>query len=214
MKRTLLFAWSLGVQLSAQHLPPQASQSTVPLPPVEQSGWSAVTHLPFGARVTVGMKQLSRDRHGILISSDDSEVILLDGDAVSGADLRLLLLIAADHRDLFTDNTPHEMVAGSVRVGADGVFVGDRKLGDLDHVVTRIARDEIEKVFIKVRTRGSAKGALLGGSGGLAGTILLGGVLGQSAAGEPWLIIMPVAGALVGGFAGSTDHSLLLYRAP
>ena len=121
---------------------------------------------------------------------------------------------ASAHPEVFTQQTPGKVVRLSkwVRVEAGGVFLDDRRVVELDHVIERIERDEVAEISRVDRVAGQGAmwgllagagiGAAIGSSGGADGVALGAGVFS---------CLGLVMGTVVGA---ANETATVVYRAP
>lgn len=154
-------------------------------------------------------------RSFVLTDQSGVTVLNLTGPTLPGAATRVLRDMAFHHPEYFAAMQQSETFGeDDVRVGRDGVFVGNRKVTDLGEVVETIARNDVVEIRGPVVARGSVLGAVLGGWLGFsAGAVP---ALGGAAAVLAWPVLIGAVAA--GGFLGShwSSHETqgVIYRAP
>jgi hypothetical protein len=174
--------------------------------------WTRVRLLVPPADIAVSTGR-SRGAPRVFVMADDTGIVVLNlgGPTLPPSSTRMLRVMAVQHPEAFS--TPAEFVQDDVRVGRDGVFVGDRKVATFEEVVERIARGDVLEVDGPVVTRGSAAGATLGGWLGFAIGVIpgLGGV--DRAAAWPILTGSVVLGAYLGHRWSSHATDGIVYKA-
>jgi hypothetical protein len=179
-----------------------------------------------GTEVIVTVQGAQPERR-YLVRAGESDLTLLNVDdpAIPSAVRRLLLDIASTHAaDLADAPNGHTFIEKSVRVGPDGVFVADRKVGDLAEIVRTIPRASVVEIRGPERTRGSKLGAVIGAAGGFfVGTVsalnLAVKQCGRSCDDERVLIALslvglPIGGGILGYKAFSHPTQDFIYSAP
>jgi hypothetical protein len=177
--------------------------------PKEQAsrGWSKVRRLKPGTEIIVTVAGTPLTRHALLIDDAGLTVLNLRDPVLTPEARRELLDAAADHPERLSHDRP-SFVGTYVRVGPDGVFVGDLRLADPRQLVERIARDEVARIVRPVRRRGSKWGAVggaaVGGFLGFASALTLAmRQCGESCKDEErWMVASIVGFPLAGGLLG------------
>jgi hypothetical protein len=200
--------------------------------PAQQAGqpfdadWARVKRLEPGTQITLAIRgSQAGARYFVLATDDDLTVINLTHPAIPADAQAVLRGVAARHPEYFAaaQNGGIFVLEGNVRLGPDGVFVGDRKVTDPGSLAERTVRADVSEIRTLRRTRGSIFGAV----GGAAGGFLLGGVLALNLAfkncgggcGDEKALIglslvgLPVAGGLLGYHAVGRKMDVI-YRAP
>ena len=180
------------------------------------SDWSRVMQVAPASQIQVQTRSApSAERH--FVAANDSGLTLLNlGDASLPREAsRALLEMAAEHPEYFGARERQATFArASVRIGRDGVFVGNRRVADYEHVIETLARRDVLEIRGPVIARGSVPGALLGGWIGFAVGVLPG--LGGASSDVAWLAV--TGAAAVGGYLGHrwSSHRTqgVIYRAP
>ena len=189
--------------------------------------WSRVRRLAPGTEIRVTIRG-SQAANVYFVSADDSGLTGLDltDPALPVASARVLRDIASQHPEYIGSAAKGGTVlVNSVRLTPAGVFVADRKVADLQHLVATSARQEI--VEINTRQKGRGIWGHLGPLGGyFAGAIAGGYVAGfacRAAVGRDRCDTGPfLTGMLVGGIAGAgygfqaahRETQDVIYRAP
>ena len=94
-----------------------------------------------------------RVRTGYVTTAGDASLIVVhaDGAPIPAGALRTLKTLAAQHTESFSDlrrSGSVYVLGDGARIEAEGVFVGDQKVAELEAVVTRIARADVGKIAI------------------------------------------------------------------
>ena len=183
--------------------------------PPHASDWSRVLELPPASAVMVTVRG-SEPRMRSIARVDDSTLTVLDlsGQALPGPAARILRQMAEDHPESFV-----LMAQGgtfqqdNVRIGRDGVFVGDRQVAAFNQVVETIARAAVVEIRGPVVARGSVLGAVVGAWLGFSVGVVP--ALGGASADVAWSALVGAIAA--GGFLGFhwSSHRTegLVYRA-
>jgi hypothetical protein len=151
------------------------------------------------------------------VTADDSRLIVLNiSDPTLPATATRILRDWAAHHPEYLAAVPKTGAVrqDNVRIGQDGLFVGDRKIADRDDVVESIARNDVREIWGPVVARGSVPGAVLGGWIGFAIGVVPG--LGGAPSGVAWLSVIGavVAGGYLGSHWSSHQTEGLVFRAP
>ena len=190
------------------------------------NGWSRVRKLAPGTVLIVTMTG-SELTTRYFVSGDESHISVLN---VNGPDLPapakdVLRQVASTHPSYLPAAQRGEqfLLEHRVRVGPDGVFVADRKVADLAHVLEEYRRQDVTE--IKTTRTGANRvgcalaayyeGALVGGLPG----VLIGGVAGRAAGGDTGVALVGMmVGWSIGGMAmyGKCRHpsEKTIYSAP
>jgi hypothetical protein len=152
-----------------------------------------------------------------IVRVDDFTLTVLDlsDEAVLGPAARVLRQMAEEQPESFTLMAQRgTFQRENVRVGRDGVFVGDRRVAALNQVVESIARGAVIEIRGPVVARGSLFGAVLGGWLGFSAGVVPG--LGGAPVGVAWsaLVGAITAGSFLGSHLTSHHTQGLVYRAP
>jgi hypothetical protein len=191
------------------------------------SDWSRVRRLAPGTEIIIVTVKGSPSGRRFFVAGDESGLTVLnvDDSALPAAVTGVLRDTAADHPEYFVSVQKGGtfLLDKNVRVAPDGVFVADRKVADLQHVVETSARNEV--VEIKTRQKGRGVWGHLGPLGGY----FVGGMSGGYVAGfaclkahchsdtGPFLVGMLVggiAGGVYGFHAANRETENVIYRAP
>ena len=95
---------------------------------------------------------------------DDATLTVFDlsDQALRGPAARALRQRGKDHPEWFVMmSRGGTFQQGNVRIGRDGVFVGDRQVAEFNQVVETIARDAVSEIRGPVVGRGSVLGAVV-----------------------------------------------------
>ena len=106
--------------------------------------WKRVERVDPGTKIAVGVDGgAMAERYFVRLS--DSELIVLN---LTGVDLpkRQLIEMTKDNPKWMADTDKSSYKDNSLRVGPDGVFVKDRKVGNLDEVVLHIPRTKVTAI--------------------------------------------------------------------
>ena len=175
------------------------------------SEWRRVQALAPSTLVVVSRDDAPGARDRTVVYADPDVLVVLNLTGANLSERNLASLV--DAADRFTRPTagrvPEEVTSGAVRIGADGVWVGGQRIGDVDQRLERIRRPVIAEIREPGRRVGSKIGAIVGAAGGaLIGFGLAAGIAtenpcGSSCADEKFLIGASVVGIPVGaGFLG------------
>jgi hypothetical protein len=190
--------------------------------------WSRVRKLASGTEIVVTLEG-SQPGERYVVRADESDLTVLKvvDPPLPAAAKDVLRGVASNHPEYFSaaQQGGTFVLEKSVRLRADGVFVGDRKVADLGQVVENIARNDVAE--IKTRQKGRGVWGHLGPLGGYVAGAMSGGFVAgfacQAAVGRDRCDTGAfLTGALLGGIAGGiygfraanreTEH--LIYRAP
>jgi len=170
-----------------------------------RADWSRVRKLAAATEVVVTVKgsQPGR-RYFVLADESDLTVLNLTDPTLPPAARRVLLAMTLNQREFFTAHKG-AFVDAEVRVSPDGVFVDNRKVADLQHIIETRARKDV--VEMKTRHKGRGVWGHLGPLGGYFVGAMSGGVVAglacQAVRGRDRCDTGPfLTGALVGGIAG------------
>jgi hypothetical protein len=177
--------------------------------------WIRVRELEPSAEITVSTTR-SRASARLFITADDTRLIALNltSPALTPASTRVLRAMTAQHPDAFAAlGATGALVQDDLRIGRDGVFVGDRQVARFEDIVETIARDDVLEIDGPVVARGSIAGPTLGGWLGFAVGVVpgLGGV--EAAAAWPILVGSVVLGAYLGYRWSSHTTDGIVYKA-
>jgi len=106
--------------------------------------WKRVERMDPGARIAVGVDGgAMAERY--FVQLNDSELVVLN---LTGADLpkRQLIEMTKDNPAWMAGTAKSTYKDNSLRVGPDGVFVKDKKVGNLDDVVLHIPRTKVTAI--------------------------------------------------------------------
>ena len=152
------------------------------------SDWTRERELGPAAEITVTTTR-SPASPWMLVSVDDSHLTVLNvgNPALSRSSVRILREMAVRYPDAFSATHAGSLVQDDVRVGSDGVFVGNRKVAAFDEIVEAIGRGDVIEIDGPVVARGSVAGSALGGWLGFA----LGAIpaLGGAESGVAWPVL-------------------------
>jgi len=194
---------------------PRQLRSVADTEPSSVSDWARVLALPPAATVLLTVRG-SEPQLRWIARADDATLIVIDfsDQAIRGRAGRVLRRMAKDHSESFV-----VMAKGgtfeqeNVRIGRDGVFVGERQVAGVNQVVETIARDAVIEIRGPVVARGSVFGAVLGVWLGFSAGVVP--ALAGAPLGVAWSAL--VAATAGGGYLGShwsSHHTKgLVYRA-
>jgi hypothetical protein len=132
----------------------------------------------------------------VLVDEPDLALLNLSDETLPVATKKVVANLLSTH--LAALNEGQQFMDQDVRLGLDGVFVGNRKVAELAQVVQHIARTDVVEIQGPIRTRSVGAGLGLG---------VLGLFLGYGAAWDAgnrstaWAMV--VGFPLAGGFLGS-----------
>jgi hypothetical protein len=189
--------------------------------------WARVRTLEPGREITVTVRG-SQAVERYFVSADDSglTVLNLTDPALPAEAVRALREIASQHRECLEGAAKGgTFLLDNLRLASDGVFVADRKVADLQHVVATSARKEVAE--IKIRRKGRGVWGHLGPLGGYFVGAVSGGVVAgfacQAAIGRDrcdsgafltGALIGGIAGGVYGFLAANRETEDVIYRAP
>jgi hypothetical protein len=184
-----------------------------------RSNWQHVVRLKPGTEIVLEVHGLTPvSRH--FLSADDSELVVLDltDPALPKEVRRTLRELAVKHPRFLDPGGRVRTRHGRVHVTAEGVFVRDQKVAQLEDVFDRIARRDVVMVATPRKRHGSARGALVGAAAGFVGGWFFARLpLRFAYSGNPlWLVAMiglPIAGAVLGYEAETRTTQTIIYRA-
>jgi hypothetical protein len=190
----------------------------------DSSNWHRVSRLSPATEILVEVRGTSvAVRH--FVGADDAELVVLDlaGPRLTENVRRILLDIASTHRDVLLKPAPGvRFVQHNVTLASEGVFLGDRKLADVDDVVERLPRTSVVAIMTPPKRRGSLVGAAIGATGGFvlgyASAVRLaykqcGGSCSDERALMGLSVVgLPIAGALLGYQANPRVTQEIIYR--
>ena len=128
--------------------------AAAPQTPLSDFAWASLRATAPGAEVVVTVRGAEPSRRYFVQAAEAELTVLNLSDPALPRDARRLLLdVALHHAAYFASADRREtFVNGNARVGPDGVFVAERKVSDVAHVVERIARPDL------IAFRGAALG--------------------------------------------------------
>jgi hypothetical protein len=206
-----------AVRLAADGEPPSSSIETVQQrsKPAEPS-WSRVRQLAPGTEIIVTVKG-SKPANRYFLAGDESDLMVLNvADPALPVAARDML---RDAVSIHPKPIPGAPQAGTknVRVGPDGVFVGNQRVADLGQV-EHIARDDVTEIKTPPKSglqryweSGLGRGFTITAAGILAGSAIGIGV-GLVANKTNGCDRCPLAGLFYGGIAGGVIGKVLAYR--
>ena len=106
--------------------------------------WKRVERMDPGTKIAVGVDGgATAERYFVQLS--DSELVVLN---LTGAELpkRQLIEMTKDNPSWMAGTATSTYKDNSLRVGPEGVFVKDRKVGDLNDVVLHIPRSKVTAI--------------------------------------------------------------------
>jgi hypothetical protein len=130
-------------------IPVQTWRESVP-PPVNQAHrsidtWSRLRTLKSGTAITVTV-QGGHPSKRYFVLADESNLIVLNANypGLPHAAARILRDMGTSHPEYFATVEAQVFVERDLRMGPSGVFLADLKVADLEQVVERISRTDIE----------------------------------------------------------------------
>jgi hypothetical protein len=189
--------------------------------------WSRVRRLEPVREITVTLRS-SQAVERYFVSADDSglTVLNLTDPALPAEAGRALREMASQHREYLEGAAKGgTFLLDNLRLASDGVFVADRKVADLQHVVETNARKEVAEIRIRQKGRG-VWGHLgpLGGyfvgamSGGAVAGFTCQATLGRDRCDSGAFLIGALMGGIAGGvygfLAANRETEDVIYRAP
>jgi hypothetical protein len=220
---------------------PLAAQAQIDLGPIHRAIAYETSRLAVGQKqnhsdsdlrravaLAAGKQASVTDREGrvrtgyVAIAGDGSLIVVHpDGAPIPPGALRELKAFAAQHAEYFSEARNGIVLGNGARIEAEGIFVGDQKVAELDAIITTIARTDISKVAIRAY-RSSAGWVGAGTAGGVFAGLLTSLALAEQQCGGScndeialmWtgLIGFPVAGG--SGAYRATRHEVerVVYR--
>jgi hypothetical protein len=213
-----------AVRLATQPAAVDAGQQPGTSP---KTDWSRVRTLAPGTTLTVTVQgSQPSTRHFLLADQSELTLLNLTDPTLPASAIRVLVDTASHHPEYFGAAQAGDsfVLDKNMRMGPDGVVVGDRKVADLGAVVERVMRSEVREVSSRGRTGGSVVGATVGAAGGL----LLGGLLALNLAYKQCggscndekaliglsLIGLPIASGVLGHRAFGRKTTDVIYKVP
>jgi len=191
--------------------------------------WSRVLNLKRGAEITLIRSGLSADRRHMLRADENGLTVLnvVIAPALPAATRKMLIRTASEHPDYFLRAQQGEDVSLSaphLRLTAEGVVDGDRKIANLDRIVESIPRTDVAEIrtMSKHVGRHVKRGLLIGVIAGGAFGVLAGAGCASSDCGDAagWMAAGAVVGAGYGTMIGTVVGVIaprspnVIYRAP
>jgi hypothetical protein len=215
---------SIASAIAAVRLEPPAQPSAGDQDRDRDPDWSRVQQLQPGTEATLTVTGTPAATVRLLVASDDAVFVLRPGgpklpDRVS----RALVGIGGQWPAVFSGGVAYSQADG-VRVEADGIFDGNRKVADLAQVVQRAPREDVREIRVAGKRKGNKLLAVVGAGGGflLGASIGMGLALkdcGTSCSDEKVLVGLSVIGlpivlGVLGYYGGSHTVGGMIYRAP
>jgi hypothetical protein len=176
------------------------------------SGWTRVRVLTPGTAISITTTDSWRSPRNFLAADDDSVTVLdVTDPTLPRAARHALSAMAARQPQCLLASQGNTCVVENLRVGPDGVFVGPRKIADLEHFVRRLARTDVNEVRGPVRVRGSRHGAILGIWIGSAVGMAFGTQVANTTTGAGILLSATGLGAFLGDRASSHMEERVIY---
>ena len=139
---SLLLVACLSVDCATVHGPRDIHQIGPGGPRLDD--WTRVGELVPPEDVIVSTRQLQAATRVFVAADDDRLVVLnLTSSALTPASRRTLRAMAGQHPEAFSTSGAGSVVQDGVRVGRDGVFVADRRIGAFEETVETIARGDV-----------------------------------------------------------------------
>jgi hypothetical protein len=175
-------------------------------------------------RRRASMRETPAVKAQLLVASHDAVFVLKPGGpTLSGRVSRALIGVGRQWPAVFSGGVAYSQANG-VRVEADGIFDGNRKVADLAKVVQRAPREDVREIRVPGQLKGSKRKAAVGAGVGffLGASIAVGlgyKLCGASCSDEKILaglsvIGLPVALGLLGYYGGGHTVGGMIYRAP
>ena len=121
-----------------------ASVATSAFAAGDDSQWKRVQRMDVGTKITVTVDSAApAERY--LVQLSDTELVVLNLSALDVPKGRLLNM-AKDNPEWMAGTAKSAYKDGDVRVGADGVFVKDKKVAELAQVVEHLPRARVSAV--------------------------------------------------------------------
>jgi hypothetical protein len=187
--------------------------------------WSRVRGLRNGTEILLTVNDAPRARRYVLSVSDADLVVMKLTDPALPLAARSALTRVAQHPDKFGSTTGGQPAfrVDDLRVDADGVFLGGRKVAEIQDVYERVARErviEIRQLSGSGAGVGAVWGLVAGGAVGLGNMLIKCGVNWRQETEScqnlegAGLVIFPLFGLLIGGVAGAASGPAVIYRLP
>jgi hypothetical protein len=191
----------------------------------QSAGWARVTHLPVSSEIEVQRRE-GPPLRSLFVGADPTSLIVVNvSNVVVPEDLRRKVgAMLRHHPEAFAKQRPTPVAEGKLRLGADGLFAGRRKIAERDDLIEAIDRASVLKIVATEPPSSwinGNRGALIGlGIGAALGWAALGarcrGECGYE--GIMATIFSGAAGAGVGALIGSDFRPIpertLVYSAP
>jgi hypothetical protein len=170
--------------------------------------WADVQHVASGTEVFFTDRNNSNAQR-VFLGADGLALYLVDPAALRlsrTVERELREIVAADAAQILAGGTV-ESVNGDVRIGRDGLFVMNRKLGEWSEVVQRVDRGDLQELSSASTRRGlsaletTGAGAAIGAGVGLALSI---SVFRCGACVESWTRVLVLVGAGAGAAVGGS----------
>jgi len=176
----------------------------------QEREWSRVRRLEPGGAITLTIDGAQPAEH-VFVSADANGLTILspDGPGLPSSVARTLRRLAEQQPAILeTASKGGTVLVDNLRLTSGGVFVGDRKLADLESVVRTIARPEVAEISVRRQGRGfwGHLGALGGGFVGAMAAGYGAGAVCSAAAGRQrcdsggFMVGMVVGGLAGGGY--------------
>lgn len=146
-----------------------------------ESNWSRARELEPGTEIAVTVKgSLPGPRYFVALDESYLTVLNLADPAMPAAATRVLVDAASEHPLHFVvaQQGGTFLLDENVRLTPDGIFLGDRKVAELEQIVVQIVRDSVAEISVLERRlgkRATGWGAVIGAGAGFV-TGLLGGI--------------------------------------
>lgn len=188
--------------------------------------WSRVRKLKPGREITVAIRDTGQNSR-TLISADEAGITVLNltDPVLPESAARVLRETALQHPEYFANAMRGDtFLLDGVRMTATGLYLGDRRIADLQQFIQRHATSEIAQIRVVNKGRGfwgrlgPIGGYFIGGmAGGYAGGVICRGTGHRDCDTGPFLtgmLIGGVTGGIYGFSAARREVDDVIYQAP
>jgi hypothetical protein len=209
-------------------LPLALTVSLFATPPLfSDADWSRVRRIEPGQEISLTAAHAPPVQR-LVVSANDSEITILrlPDPALPPAVTRALRDTAHARPEHFNAIARGEtFIVGNVKMSSAGIFLSDRRVADLDHVVETIARPAVNEISIRRQGRGFwghlgllggyFVGAMAGGYGSAAACqVVAGRQRCDSGAFLTGMVVGGIAGGAYGFHAARRETDEVVYRVP
>jgi hypothetical protein len=189
--------------------------------------WSRVRKIAPGTEITITVRgSQAAERYFVSVGDSRITVLNLTDRTLPVAAARALREVASQHREYLEGAVKGGIFqVDDLRLAPAGVFLGERKVADLQDVVETTARNEVAE--IKTRQKGRGVWGHLGPLGGYFVGAMAGGYVAgfacqaavgrdrcDTGAGLTGMLVGGIAGGAYGFRAAHRETEAVIYRAP